>query len=54
MDEIIDFLRAKLYEALDNGNESEILKASIALDIEIVKDMLMIYKPNIKICNRIK
>lgn len=41
MDEKIELLRAELYEALDNGNESEILKVSIALDIEIVKDMLI-------------
>jgi len=46
MDERIEFLREKLYKALDYGNESEILKASVALDIEIVKDMLMIYVPN--------
>jgi len=53
MDDKIEYLRAKLYEALDNANESEILKASIALDIEIVKNMLMIYTPN-KIMKGIK
>lgn len=41
MDERIELLREELYEALDNGNESAILKASIALDIEIVRDMLV-------------
>ncbi|MGV8981048.1 hypothetical protein [Clostridium sp.] len=46
MDDKIEYLRAKLYESLDNGNESEILEASIALDIEIVKDMLRSYRPN--------
>jgi hypothetical protein len=46
MNKKIEYLRAELYEAMDNGTEDEILKASVALDIEIVKDMIMHYTPN--------
>lgn len=53
MNEKVEFLRAKLYEAMDNGNEGDILKASVALDIEIVKDMIMLYTPK-TILNEIK
>jgi len=45
MNKKVEFLREKLYEAMENGIEGEILKASVALDIEIVKDMIMLYTP---------
>ena len=35
----IEMLREKLYEAIDKGNESEILSVSECLDREIVKMM---------------
>ncbi|EQB87239.1 hypothetical protein J2Z44_003518 [Clostridium punense] len=40
MDEIIEILRDKLYRAIENGNSEEILKASMDLDIEIVRVMI--------------
>jgi hypothetical protein len=46
MNERIEFLREELYKAIDKGNANEILRASATLDIEIVKDMVMIYTPN--------
>lgn len=39
MEEVIEILREKLHKALENGNSDEILKASMDLDIEIVRLM---------------
>jgi hypothetical protein len=46
MSEVIEALREVLHEAIDNCNADEILKASVALDEEIVKAMTMFYIPN--------
>lgn len=43
MDEIIEILRDKLHRAIENGNSEEILKASMDLDIEIVRVMIADY-----------
>jgi hypothetical protein len=43
MDERIDILREALHQAIANGNEDEILKASVELDIEIVNAMVVVY-----------
>lgn len=46
MNERMEVLRNKLYQAIDAGKANEILKVSAALDIEIVKAMIMINKVN--------
>lgn len=46
MNERIELLREVLYEAIDNGDIDDILKASIDLDTEIVNAMIMFYVPN--------
>jgi hypothetical protein len=54
MNERIEFLREELYKAIDNGNTNEIFKASVTLDIEIVKAMVMSYTPNKIMCSKRK
>jgi hypothetical protein len=47
----IELLREILHDAIDNGDTDDILKASVALDTEIVNAMIMLYVSDKDICS---